>query len=81
MGRCASPQTNIRKSLLCSGRRADACLLRTGGVAASQLSASEAAVCVVSFCAQLDGLLGGGFPTGQVTELCAPRRRSCEPIN
>ena len=42
-------------------------------MAASQLAASEAAVsCVVSFCAQLDGLLGGGFPTGQVTELCAP---------
>ena len=45
-----------------------------GACLASDLSMqSMPANSIVSFSADLDGLLGAGFPLGQVTELCALR--------
>ena len=44
----------------------------SGGFPASRLQQRASATAyIVSYCAQLDGLMGGGIPTGQVTELCA----------
>ena len=44
--------------------------ISTGVSALEMLKAEQLHSCIVTFSAQVDGMLGGGVPVGKITEIC-----------